>query len=123
MKTWVKDFCLKTAKKSKYQTFRHGAVLESGGRIIAFGCNTYKPCTPSSSMSTHAESIPLKRAITMNIRKNRNKKFNIYVARVNNKNQPKLSQPCAKCMSALQQSGVIETIHFTTDSGWSELTL
>jgi cytidine deaminase len=123
MKTWVKDFCLKTAAKSTYQTFRHGAVLESGGRIIAFGCNMYKSCNPYSSMSTQAETVPLKRAITMAVRNRRNAKFNIYVARVNKQNEPKLSKPCPKCLQALQQSGIINTIHFTTDSGWSMLEL
>jgi deoxycytidylate deaminase len=121
MSKWIKTFTIKTASKSRYPRFRHGAVLVSGGRIVASGCNMLKARTPNSSMSTHSEMVPLKRVISYATRSGKHAKYDIYVARMNNNNEPCLSKPCAKCMSTLIRSGLIATIHFTTDDGWGRI--
>ena len=121
-KKWLADITIKTAKASKFPRFRHGAVIAKGGRVISAGVNTVKPRTPDGSFSTHAEIIPLKRLLTMLARTKRNEQFEIYVARVTPADTTANSRPCPKCLKALKESGVIATIHFTTDNGnWNTL--
>ena len=117
----IKNLTIRTAKKSKFEIFRHGAVIAQGGRIIAKGVNTYKPRTPNSSFSTHAEIVPLKRVITSLVRQGRKNSFEIYVARVTPGNVAALSKPCKKCLAAIKESGIISIVHYTGQNGQWEM--
>lgn len=119
-KKWTANQAIKMAKKSKYPVFRHGVVIESGGRIITRGCNIKKSVTPSASMSVHAEIAALK-ALVSKARLKKGVSFNMYVARVSPKNNVVLSMPCPKCMKAIKESGIIDTIYYSTNEGtWEE---
>ena len=121
MRKHVANITIKTAKKSRYPVFRHGAVLESGGRIIAKGINVEKSRTPDASMSVHAEVAALKRLITKG-RLKRDICVNIYVARVSPAERVVLSKPCDKCLKALRESGMVRSIFYSMNDGsWQEV--
>lgn len=81
---------------------RHGAVIVSGGRIIAKGCNNY-------THERHAEVCAIGKNWLSNL-----KGAIIYIARIR-KNQPSgMSRPCPQCMQAIKLAG-IKKICYTTD--------
>lgn len=120
MKEHIINITIKTAQKSNYPVFRHGAVIESGGRVLTKSSNIKKSRTPDASMSVHAEVAALKRLIT----KGRLKKgicANIYVARVSPAERVVLSKPCDKCLKALKESGMVRSIYYSMNDGsWQE---
>ena len=124
MKASIKNIAIRTAKESTFEVFRHGALIVSGGRVIAKGVNTPKPRTPNSSFSTHAEVFVLKRLMTILARQDKKGKFDLYVARVAPANNIAFSRPCQKCMEILKNSGVIDMVHYTNnDASWGSLRL
>jgi deoxycytidylate deaminase len=56
------------------------------------------------NLSIHAEAAALKRCA-------RTQGATIYVARVNNRNEPMLSRPCAACMDLLKVAGVKKVVY------------
>ena len=121
MRKHVANITIKTAKKSRYPVFRHGAVLESGGRVIAKGINVEKSRTPDASMSVHAEVAALKKLISKG-RLKRGVCVNIYVARVSPAERVVLSKPCDKCLQALRESGMVRSIFYSMNDGsWQEV--
>jgi tRNA(Arg) A34 adenosine deaminase TadA len=121
VKKSIKNATIRAAKKSLFDGFRHGCCIAKGGRIVTKGVNTNKPKTPDSPCSTHAEVWALKRLLTILARHGGGKGFHLYVARVNRTDDIAFSKPCSKCLKALRESGVIDLIHFTTDSGWESI--
>ena len=123
MKSWVTDITIKKAKESVFPKFRHGAVVEKGGRIISQGVNVPKPRTPNGSFSSHAEIYPLKRILTLLARQRRKDKYELYVARVDQEDKIAMSKPCDKCMAAIKESGVISVVHYSTSNGWNTINI
>jgi len=121
MKPWIQNVAIDEAKKSTFPRFRHSALITKGGRIISKGVNVPKPRTPNGSFSSHAEIFPLKRLITILTRQGRHEKFDLYVVRLNQNDDTALSKPCDKCMRAIHESGIIDTIHYTTNTGWESI--
>jgi tRNA(Arg) A34 adenosine deaminase TadA len=117
----AKDVTIRTAKKSTFEKFRHGAVIVDGCTIVTSGVNTTKPKTPNSSFSTHAEVWALKRLLTILARKRKTGRYELYVARVTPADNVAFSKPCPKCLKAIQESGVIAVIHYTTDGAWESV--
>lgn len=122
-KAAIQAITVKTAKTSSFPKFRHGAVIENGGRVLSKGVNVPKPRSPNISYSTHAEAVVLKRIMTILARKKETDTFEIYVARVDLTDNIAFSRPCSKCMKMLRDSGVINTVHYTTNDGWESITL
>ena len=119
MKAWVQNQAIKAAKKSRYPVFRHGAVFESGGRIIFSSCNIKKSITPSASMSVHAEVSGLK-AVMSKARLRDTTSVNLYVCRVSPRGEVVLSKPCEKCLAKIKESGIINSVFYPTNDGWEE---
>jgi tRNA(Arg) A34 adenosine deaminase TadA len=119
MKKWVVNQTIETAKTSSYPVFRHGAVFESGGRIIFKSTNVKKSVTPDASMSVHAEVAGLK-AVLSKSRLKRKMKVDLYVCRVSPNDKVMLSRPCEKCLTAIKQSGIVNQIFYSTNYGWEE---
>jgi tRNA(Arg) A34 adenosine deaminase TadA len=116
MKHHIAHIATKTAQKSDYPVFRHGAVIESGGRVLAKSCNIRKTVTPVASMSVHAEIAALKRFMSK-ARLKEKMSVNLYVARVAPGEHLALSKPCPKCMAALKASGIVKSIFYSLNSG------
>lgn len=96
--------------------FKHGAVVVRGGRVLSVGVNSYRnfpmdfSVMPRDSSSVHAEEAALAvlggkdaRGATM------------FVARVNNIGEERMSRPCSRCMRRLRKAG-IKRIIYTIDS-------
>ena len=125
MKQWVCDIAVDIASTSTYPQFRHGAVIELGGRIMAIGINTLKSSVPDSSMSVHAEISALKRFITRHVRKGyKSSKADLYVTRLNKQNAVMYSCPCEKCYTKILGCNLINNIYFSTYSdNWGRIKL
>jgi len=107
------------AQQSDEGRASHGAVLVRGGNIINTGHNKW---TYSSfgkrfrhrdrGVSTlHAEL-----ATVLNLDRSITQGADIYVVRVNNQGNFKMSKPCLMCDTALRHVG-IKRIYYTTDNG------
>ena len=91
----------------------HGAVLVRGGNIINAGHNKWSYSSfgkrfrhRDRGVSTlHAE---LDRSTTQGA--------DIYVVRINNQGNFKMSKPCSRCETALKHVG-IKRVYYTTDDG------
>jgi tRNA(Arg) A34 adenosine deaminase TadA len=121
VKPHIANLTIKTAFRSLYPIFKHGAVCESGGRILAASPNIKKTGTPQASTSSHAEIAALKRLITRGHR-NRSSETNLYVARVTPGNNLGLSKPCPHCMAAIKKSGIVKAIYYSlSDGNWAKI--
>jgi len=93
----------KIAHRSEFPVYRHGAVLERGGTIVALGVNS--AWKSAGKRSTHAEVAALMKA-----GKNSHG-CDLYVARVNQAGEPALSRPCPACASVLKTYGIRNVYH------------
>lgn len=92
---------------------KHGCVIVKGGRVISVGVNTFRNhpnnvSNPDRESSFHAE-INTMRGLDVS-------GSTVYVARVNNRGQAKLSKPCLECYKALKEAGV-KRIIWTENNG------
>jgi deoxycytidylate deaminase len=120
MKDFVKRAAVKMAFQSTFPTFRHGAVIEIGGSIVAAGVNGYKPTIHrASKFSTHAEIACVSRVEPEKLDRAR-----LYVARVNKAGQIVNSRPCARCELYLRSLG-LGRVYYSIDGlfHWGELKL
>ena len=91
---------------------KHGAILVSGGRLIAYGCNRnilnpyYYP--DADKLSIHAEEAAI-RSIRGNVSRRR---YTLYVVRVG-KHGVTTSAPCLNCRTLIDEFGAIKRIVHT----------
>ncbi len=82
---------------------KHGCIAVSGGKIIARGYNNYrihsKDKIISNCCSCHAEMDVLRKCIKRNI----NKKINLYIVRVSDDGTYRNSAPCNRCINVLKK--------------------
>jgi deoxycytidylate deaminase len=87
---------------------KHGCVITKGGRVKALGINKFRnhPAFVKDYLncSTHAEMDALSRAGDC-------RGAVIYIARVNNHGQTRLSRPCNKCYTSIMKAGFKEVIY------------
>jgi deoxycytidylate deaminase len=110
---------IKLAENSTYK-HRHGAVIVKHGKIISRGTNQLRYHKLSKYYeyrnSLHAESCAILRT-RCDVRKTV-----LYVARINNAGNPRLSAPCKECTTLLHQMG-IKSVIYTTNDGWEKIKL
>lgn len=91
---------------------KHGCVIVLGGSVQAMGINkrTNDPFIHQNLhwLSEHAEMAALRRC-------KRTKGAVLYVARVNNRGQERMSKPCSKCAKLLKEAGIKKVV-YTIDS-------
>lgn len=106
------DLAVKMAESSDVDN-RHGAVVVQGGRVLALGVNkwrnrdmrwdnekdTFKPI-----LTVHAEMDALSRV-------DNPKGSVLYIARVNERGEERMSRPCRHCMKELVKLGVKRVIY------------
>lgn len=79
--------------------FKHGAIVVKHGRVRGFGTNVQKNDPKNVDFehcSVHAEMVAGRKAKWPY-------KATIYVARINNLGQPRMSKPCTKCQIVLDE--------------------
>lgn len=111
------------AEKSKF-TYRHGAVLVRGGHIISSAFNENRFCSFGARFRTedgiathHAELrciLGLDRSMTTGA--------TVYVVRISNSGEFKMSKPCQMCRDSMRFVGVKRVI-YTTNNGIEMLKL
>lgn len=116
IKKWVLRSVIKVAESSTYDVFRHGAVIEKGGSIIASGVNSSKATAPKVNVySTHAEVDAINAAGDDNCIG-----ASLYVARVaRGKNKIANSKPCKRCMAYIMTKGIKRIIYSISDNEWA----
>lgn len=97
---------LKLARNNDIGTSKHAAVIFRKNRILAKGVNRYKthPLGSGYHNRLHAEIDALLRVLKHH--KVDLSKCSIYVARVNNQGEPRMSKPCKDCMRILRKYGL-----------------
>lgn len=96
---------VKIAAKSKCKRYRHGATIFFRNRVISSSCNLLKthPLGSGVNSNLHAEV----RAILQALRNRKNLKgCSIYVVRINNQGELKLSKPCKSCANLIKSVGL-----------------
>jgi tRNA(Arg) A34 adenosine deaminase TadA len=95
-------------------TYKLGAVVVSGNRLLATGFNRKRndPRFCERGWSIHAEVSALKRIKQGALRPN----TTIYVARVTRAGRIAMAKPCETCEKAVYDSG-IKRIIYTTNEG------
>lgn len=84
---------------------RHGAVIVRSGRVLAVGVNKFRN-HPKQTLahrikedcSTHAEVDALNRCDPRGA--------TLYVARINNNGEDRMSRPCTNCAQAIELAGI-----------------
>jgi deoxycytidylate deaminase len=102
------------AKTSTFETFKHGAVLTKGGKVISTACNKDK----FSSFAKRFRNKDYGRATrhsevsaVLNLPKSVTDGATMYVVRVNRDGEFRLSAPCEMCYHTLQFTGVKKVIY------------
>ena len=100
---------------------RHGAILISGRKTIAVGCNTFRNypqnvSNPAVDCSYHAEHNVLKQIAARSnaasdVFVELAKSSRLYVVRINRKDMLLPSEPCDKCKTLLLAAKIKEVIH------------
>jgi deoxycytidylate deaminase len=87
---------------------RHGAVVVRGGRVLSIGINKLKNdpehVQEYNKCSVHAEADALYRVKIP-------AGSTVYVARINNAGETRLSRPCSNCYSLMKSLGVSKVIY------------
>lgn len=104
----------RVAQHSQYR-WKHGAVVVRGGRVLGYAPNKFRnsPYVDPKNVTDHAEA-----AIIRELLKNYPdlRGSTIYIARINNNNEVKMSRPCINCMKLIVDAGIKEII-YTNDAG------
>ncbi len=95
---------------TSYCRNKHGAVIVSGGRVIATGVNSFRndPMVEPIRASEHAEIAALRQ-----LRFRVPKRATIFIGRVNKYGEHMLSRPCSECYAELRRVSIREVIYTT----------
>lgn len=102
-------------------SYKHAAIIISGGKIKGIGVNHYRTYHKGviNSLTTHAEADCIYRMDHgEEFYKNRNREQNRYiviVVRVNKEGNLCDSEPCSNCISIMCQNGVKRVYYSTAD--------
>ncbi len=110
---------LKEAENSKFDRARIGAVIISGGRVLAKGTNKIRKHSFKSghwNTSLHAECAAILDVFKNNSYKDL-KNATMYVARIKKDGSQGMACPCKDCMQVIKNVGFIKRIRFTCGNG------
>lgn len=90
--------------------YRHGAVITRGSKVVAWSPNIHRndPDLDHANSSWHAEEAAIRelcRSTGQTYGRASFKNYSIFVARVNPRNEPRLSRPCEVCWNMLVEAG------------------
>lgn len=108
---------VRVAQGSTYR-WKHGAVVVRGGRVIGFAPNKFRnsPNVDSDNVTDHAEA-----AIIRELLKNYTDLRGgvIYIARISNAGEVRMSRPCVNCMKLIVEAGIKEIVYTNDVGGYS----
>ena len=111
------DLAKRAAMESTYGKLRHGAVVVKGGSIVSFGFNKANHCqfgkrfrqTDKGHATQHAEISAI-----LGLPRSATQGADIYVVRINNDCDWRMSKPCPMCEQALKFVGA-RRVFYTVD--------
>ena len=111
------DLAKRAALESTYGKLRHGAVIVKGGSVVSFGFNKDKHSSfgrrfrhyDLGHATQHAEI-----SAVLGLPRSATQGADVYVVRVNNFSQWRMSKPCPMCEEALRFVGV-KRVFYTLD--------
>ena len=112
------DLAKRAAMESSYGKLRHGAVIVKGGSVVSFGFNKSNHCQfgqrfrhmdkgPATQHAEISAILGLPRSATQGA--------DVYVVRINNDCDWRMSKPCPMCEQALKFVGVKRVFYTTGD--------
>ena len=112
------DLAKRAAMESTYGKLRHGAVVVKGGSVVSFGFNKSNHCQfgqrfrhmdkgPATQHAEISAILGLPRSATQGA--------DVYVVRINNDCDWRMSKPCPMCEQALRFVGVKRVFYTTGD--------
>jgi tRNA(Arg) A34 adenosine deaminase TadA len=112
------DLAKRAAMESTYGKLRHGAVVVKGGSVVSFGFNKSNHCQfgqrfrhmdkgPATQHAEISAILGLPRSATQGA--------DVYVVRINNDCDWRMSKPCPMCEQALKFVGVKRVFYTTGD--------
>jgi len=113
------ELAKRVSYQSNYECYRHGAVLVKGGSVINASSNKSNFCSfgarfrsPSEGNATlHAEL-----GSVLGVDRSTTQGSDVYVARINNDGDFRMSKPCSMCQNAMRHCG-ISRVYYTTGKG------
>ena len=111
------DLAKRAAMESTYGKLRHGAVVVKGGSIVSFGFNKSNHCQfgkrfrhrDRGDATQHAEISAI-----LGMPRSTTQGADLYVVRINNFCQWRMSKPCPMCEQAMRFVG-IKRVFYTVD--------
>ena len=111
------DLAKRAAMESTYGKLRHGAVVVKGGSVVSFGFNKSNHCQfgqrfrhmdkgPATQHAEISAILGLPRSATQGA--------DVYVVRINNDCDWRMSKPCPMCEQAMRFVG-IKRVFYTVD--------
>lgn len=112
---WIR-LCLKFAQKSEVHSFKHGAVLVKGGKIIAYGINNNKKpgCLAHEiygEKKWHSETDVLTKVRRKNV-----DGAILYIAGISKADNIILSKPCECCNHFIKQFN-LKAVYYSNKLG------
>ncbi len=107
------EIAKKTALKSGYKRFRHGAVLVKGGAIRNAAANSDDYCSFGARFRREPGRATVHAEIgsVLGVDKSVTEGATVYVARINKRDHYRMSKPCAMCQAVLRHVGVKKVIY------------
>ena len=106
------------AKQSEYGKLKHGAVLVKGGSVLSASFNKDKYSSfgarfrdPNNGHATHHAEL----GCVLAVDKSKISGATMYVVRINNHGEFRLSKPCPMCHQILKHCGVKRVIYSTSE--------
>ena len=118
------ELAKRLAEQSDYGKFKHGAVLVQGGSVLncSYNKDNYNSFgsrfrdIDKGTATLHAEI-----GCVLGIPRPKTTGATVYVARVNNFGEEKISKPCQMCQNVLKHVGVRRVIYTTGTEGEHEV--
>lgn len=112
------DIAKKLALRSPYKKFRHGAILVKGGSIRNGACNSNDYCSFGAKFRKEPGKATIHAEIgaVLGIDRSVTEGATVYVARLNKREETRLSKPCSMCEAVLRHVGIKKVIYTVSDS-------
>lgn len=117
------DLAVKTAKKSEFTCFKHGAVLVRGGKIINTAFNECVHAKLGIKYKDHP-GISTRHAelsVVLGIDRKVTTGADVYVVRINPSGNLKNSRPCPMCIGVMKFVGVRRVFYSISNNEYGVL--
>lgn len=120
---------IELAKRVSYQSdyaHRHGAVLVKGASIVNVSCNKNKFSSFATRFTKKEKefvTVHAELGSVLNVERKNTEGAIVYVVRVNNQDEFRLSKPCPMCEEAMRWVGIKKVVYSTSEDTFEEMRL